>query len=154
MANCSQLLETGQLFKGHAKFKNVYDARSQLKLRDCVLCHVSVHGLHSLIPLSSISKIASMVPNDQAIWYASYDEEYDGLANIPTWDVITEEQYQKLKGCCKAIPSMAIAVIKYDEHNHPKHVKYRIVILGNLDYHLWAKESTYAPVLLNLSYVF
>jgi hypothetical protein len=74
-----------------------------------------------------------MDANDQSIWYASYDEEYDGLADIPTWDVITEEQYQKIKGRCKAIPSMSIAVIKYNEHNRPKCARYRIVVLGNLD---------------------
>jgi hypothetical protein len=28
-ANCRELLDTGQLFKGHAKFTNVYNARSQ-----------------------------------------------------------------------------------------------------------------------------
>jgi hypothetical protein len=150
VANYHHLLDSGQLFKGHAKFKNVYDSRSQFQLRDCVLRHVSAHGLHSLIPPSSLSKIASMDPNDQAIWYASYDEEYDGLADIPTWDVITEEQYQKLKGRCKAIPSMAIAVIKYDENNRPKRAKFRIVVLGNLDYHQWSKENTYAPVLSQL----
>lgn len=79
-----------------------------------------------MIPPSSPSKIAFMDSNDQAIWYAFYDEEYDGLVNILTWDIITEEQYQKLKSHCKAIPSMAIAIIKYDEHNHPKHAKYHI----------------------------
>jgi hypothetical protein len=84
VANYHHLLDSGQLFKGNAKFKNVYDSRSQFQLRDCVLRHVSAHGLHSLIPPSSLSKIASMDPNDQAIWYASYDEEYDGLADIPT----------------------------------------------------------------------
>jgi hypothetical protein len=36
-ANCRDLLDTGQLFKGHAKFTNVYNARSQYSLRDCVL---------------------------------------------------------------------------------------------------------------------
>jgi hypothetical protein len=41
---------------------------------------------------------------------------------------------------------MAIATIKYDEHNHPKRAKYHLVILGNLDYHTWLKEDTDAPV--------
>jgi hypothetical protein len=149
-ANCHHLLESCQLFKGHAKFRSVYNSRNQIHLRDCVLRHVSAHGLRSLVPPSSLSKIASMDPNDQAIWYASYDEEYDGLADIPTWDIITEDRYQKLKGRCKAIPSMAIAVIKYDENNCPKRAKFRIVVLGNLDYHQWSKETTYAPVLSQL----
>jgi len=41
MANCQHLMDTGQLFRGHAKFKNVYDTRNQLSLKDCVLRHVS-----------------------------------------------------------------------------------------------------------------
>jgi hypothetical protein len=45
---------------------------------------------------------------------------------------------------------MAIAVIKYDENNCPKRAKFWIVVLGNLDYHQWSKENTYAPVLSQL----
>jgi hypothetical protein len=37
---------------------------------------------------------------------------------------------------------MAIATIKYDEHNRPKHAKYHLVVLGNLDYHTWSKDIT------------
>jgi len=36
-ANCQDLLDTGQLFKRHAKFKNVYDTRNQVCLHNCVL---------------------------------------------------------------------------------------------------------------------
>jgi hypothetical protein len=50
----------------------------------------------------------------------------------------------------KALPTMAIATIKYDENNKPKRAKYRIVVLGNLDYHTWSKEDTAAPVLSQL----
>jgi hypothetical protein len=45
---------------------------------------------------------------------------------------------------------MAIATIKYDEHNKPKRAKYRLVVLGNLDYHTWSKEDTAAPALSQL----
>lgn len=45
---------------------------------------------------------------------------------------------------------MVIATIKYDEFNHPKRAKYRIVVLGNLDYHNWSKEATAAPVMSQL----
>jgi hypothetical protein len=31
-----------------------------------------------------------------------------------------------------------------------KHAKYRLVVLGNLDYHTWSKESTAAPVMSQL----
>jgi hypothetical protein len=45
---------------------------------------------------------------------------------------------------------MAIATIKFDEHNCPKRAKYRLVVLGNLDYHTWSKQDTAAPVLSQL----
>jgi len=45
---------------------------------------------------------------------------------------------------------MAIATIKFDNFNRPKRAKYRIVILGNHDYHTWSKESTAAPVMSQL----
>jgi hypothetical protein len=45
---------------------------------------------------------------------------------------------------------MAIATIKYDENNKPKRAKYRIVVLGNQDYHTWSREDTAAPVLSQL----
>jgi hypothetical protein len=72
------------------------------------------------------------------------------LSSIPTWEIITKSQLKKLSKGCKPLPSMAIATIKYDEHNQPKRAKYRIVVLGNLDYHQWLKESTTAPVMSQL----
>jgi len=149
-ANCVDLLETAQLFRGHTKFKNVYDARTQLSLRDCVLRHVSAHGLSSLIAPTSLKHHAKMSPDDKAIWDAAYNEEYDGLESLPTWEIISEEQYKILSKGRKALPTMAIATIKYDDRNRPKRAKYRLVVLGNLDYHTWSKESTAAPVLSQL----
>jgi len=149
-ANCVDLLETAQLFRGHTKFKNVYDARTQLSLRDCVLRHVSAHGLSSLIAPTSLKHHAKMSPDDKAIWDAAYNEEYDGLESLPTWEIISEEQYKLLSKGRKALPTMAIATIKYDDRNRPKRAKYRLVVLGNLDYHTWSKESTAAPVLSQL----
>jgi hypothetical protein len=88
--------------------------------------------------------------NDKTIWDAAYNEEYDGLLSFPTWEVITEEQFHRLSKGTKALPTMAIATIKYDEHNKPKRAKYCIVVLGNLDYHSWSKEAIAAPVLSQL----
>jgi hypothetical protein len=45
---------------------------------------------------------------------------------------------------------MAIATIKYDANNRPKRAKYRLVVLGNMDYHTWSKEATAAPVMSQL----
>jgi hypothetical protein len=149
-ANCQELLDTGQLFRGHAKFKNVYDARSQISLRDCVLRHVSAHGLKSLLAPTSLKSHSSLDPEDKIIWDAAYDEEYDGLESLPTWEIITEAQYKQLSKGRRALPTMAIATVKYDANNRPKRAKYRIVVLGNLDYHTWSKEQTAAPVMSQL----
>jgi hypothetical protein len=34
------LLDTGQIFRGHTKFKRVYNTRHQVQLRDSILRHV------------------------------------------------------------------------------------------------------------------
>lgn len=91
-----------------------------------------------------------MSSNDKQIWDDAYNEEYDGLANIPTWEVITETQFKLLSKGVKPLPSMAISTIKYDSQNKPKQAKYRIVVLGNLDYHQWSRESVVAPVMSQL----
>jgi hypothetical protein len=64
--------------------------------------------------------------------------------------VVTEEQFRILSKGRRALPTMAIATIKYDAYNHPKRAKYQIVILGNLDYHIWSKETIAAPVMSQL----
>lgn len=105
------------MLKGHAKFKNVYDARNQLRHRDCVLCYVSAHGLKSLVAPLSLKHHTKLDPG----------------------------HFRK-----KALPTMAIATVKYDDHNRPKRAKYCSVVLGNLDYHTWSKKATAAPVLSQL----
>jgi hypothetical protein len=125
-ANCQLLLDTGQLFHGHAKFRRVYNTRNHVQLRDCVLRHVSAHGLTSVIAPASLKNHINMSSNDKCIWGATYDEEFDNLTSLPTWEVITEEQFRRLSKGMKALPTMAIATIKCDEHNRPKHAKYQI----------------------------
>jgi hypothetical protein len=149
-ANCQILLDSGQLFRGHAKFWNVYDTRTQLSLCDCVLPHVSAHGLQSLIAPASLKAHSKLAPSNKKIWDDAYFEEYDGLCSLPSWEVVTEEQYLKINKGRRALPTMAVSTIKYDAHNKPKRAKYRIAVLGNLDYHTWSKEATAAPVLSQL----
>jgi len=72
------------------------------------------------------------------------------LNNLPTWDIVSEAEFKRLHRGVKALPSMALACIKYDEFNKPKRAKYRIVILGNLDCNNWSRESTTAPVMSQL----
>ena len=75
-ANCQMLLDTGQLFKGHAKFCNVYDARNQISLRTCVLRHVSAHGLKSLIAPSSLKHHKSMDPSDKLVCLIMFSKTF------------------------------------------------------------------------------
>ena len=82
------------------------------------------------------------------LWDAAYREELDGLTKLPTWEVITEEDYRQIKDVVgKPLPTMALSTIKKDENGNPKRCKYRIVVLGNLDQHAWTKTDCFAPVL-------
>jgi hypothetical protein len=149
-ANCQHLLDTGQFFHGHAKFKNVHDSCSQISLQDCVLCHVSAHGLKLLVVPTTLKHHHFLDPEDKAIWDAAYEKGYDGLESLLTREVITEEQYKQLSKGQRALPTMAIATLKYDRNNHLKRAKYWLAVLGNLDYHTWSKEETAAPVMSRL----
>ena len=89
-----------------------------------------------------------MHPSDRKIWDASHKEEYDGLKNMDTWEIITESEYRSLKPIVgKMMPTMAISTIKKDKEGKPIQAKYQIVALGNLDPHQWAKHDCFAPVL-------
>jgi hypothetical protein len=90
-ANCQALIDTGQLFCGHAKFCNVYNATNQVCLTECVLCHVSAHRLKTLVAPTSLKAHSSIDPGDQVIWNEAYNEEYNGLVSLPTWEVVSEE---------------------------------------------------------------
>jgi hypothetical protein len=150
VSNCQHLVDTGQLFKEHTKFQRVYNTRTQAQLKDSILRHVSAHGLTSLIAPVSLSSHQKMNDCDKSIWDAAYDEEFDGLNNLPTWEVLTGSQFKLLSKGVKPSPSIAIAMIKYDAFNKPNRAKYRIVVLDNHDYHTWSKESTAAPVMSQL----
>lgn len=115
-----------------------------------MLRHVSAHGLQSLLAPSSLKAHAKLHPSDKVIWDEAYNEEYDGLVLLPSWEIVSEDEYIRLSKGKKALPMMAIATIKYDEHNRPKQAKYHLVVLGNLDYHTWSKADTSAPVLSQL----
>jgi hypothetical protein len=34
-----------------------------------------------------------MDPDDKVIWDSAYDEEYDGLESLPTWEIISEDPF-------------------------------------------------------------
>jgi hypothetical protein len=70
----------------------VYDATSQVSLRECVLRHVSAHGLQSLIASSSLKHHSKLHVTDKEIWDNAYNEEYDGLNVLPSWEIVTEAE--------------------------------------------------------------
>jgi hypothetical protein len=120
--------------------------RLVIRLSSKMLRHVLAHGSTALIAPSSLNNHCKLNDNDQSIWNAAYD----GLVSLPKWEVASEAEFEHLSKGRKALPTMAIATIKYDAHNCPKQAKYRIVVLGNHDPHLWSKDATAAPVMSQL----
>jgi hypothetical protein len=41
----------------------------------------------------SLKSHAKMTINDKTILDDAYDKEYDGLLSLPTWEIVTEDQY-------------------------------------------------------------
>jgi hypothetical protein len=66
-------MDTAQLFKGYAKFKNVYDTRMQVILHNYVLRHVSAHGLKSLVAPTSLKAHDKLDFEDKTIWEEAYN---------------------------------------------------------------------------------
>jgi len=141
------LLETHQIFRGHPSYRKLQAAKSSLTLGKVIARHVSAKGLSSH-DVPTLIKHKRLNSKDKLIWDAAYSEEYFGLQNLPAWTTLSESEYNKIKHKCKTIlPTMAISTIKFDEHNQPKRAKYRIVVLGNLDPHIWSKSDCYSPVM-------
>jgi hypothetical protein len=67
---------------------------------------------------------------DKAIWDSAYDEEYDGFVSLPTWEVVSEADFKQLSKGKRALPTMAIATIKYDAFNKPKRQNTGLLFLG------------------------
>jgi hypothetical protein len=85
---------------------------------------------------------------DADTWLQSYKEEYNGLVDHNTSDVISEQEYHAIhdQTGCSAIPSMNIFTIKPDSDGNPKRAKSRIVVLGNKDPVDWMTADCYVPV--------
>ena len=66
-----------------------------------------------------------------------------------TYYVLTLKQYPayRAKVAPRAIPTMCVLTIKPDEMLRPHCAKWRIVVLGNHEEHIWTKSKKYAPVL-------
>jgi deoxyuridine 5'-triphosphate nucleotidohydrolase len=142
-----QLICQNKLIRGHPPFHKIYEERQSEIFRESVARHISAASLKDL-DAPTLLQMHSLSNHDKQLWKQAYDEEYFGLEDLPAWTHITEEQYQALKPTVgKALPTMAISTIKYDENGAPKRCKWRIVALGNLDPYAWTSNDCYAPVM-------
>ena len=143
-----------RLFRGWVNTHQAQVAR-HVQITSNIIAHhiharkISAKDLQVMDTPTSLLKHSKLHPKDKQIWDSSYKEEYEGLQNLETWEVITEEQYQYLKIHSNAtlLPTMAISVIKKDGNGKPDRAKYRIVVLGNFDTYGWEKHECFAPVL-------
>jgi deoxyuridine 5'-triphosphate nucleotidohydrolase len=141
------LIRQNKLIRGHPPFHKIYEERRSTIFQESVARHISAASLKDL-DAPTLLQMHSLDNQDKQLWKQAYDEEYYGLEDLPAWTHITEEQYQAIKPTVgKALPTMAISTIKYDENGHPKRCKWRIVALGNLDPYAWTSNDCYAPVM-------
>ena len=141
-----------KLFKGWIQNSKALSARRTRITANC-LAHlikvrkVSAKHLHKM-EAPTLLKHHKLHPEDKATWDEAYRQEYQGLVDIDTWEIISEEKYNNMKHILgNLLPTMAISTIKYDDNGNPVRAKYRIVALGNLDPHNWSKTDCFAPVL-------
>ena len=146
-----QLTSSKQLMKGYHIRNHILEQQRLHNSKSIFALHVSASNLHNQLAPSSLKRHSQLHPDDKTVWDAAYHEEYYGLMDLGVFDFITEQEYNSLKHILgQKLPSMAISTIKYDENGKPQRAKYRIVALGNLDHHQWAKHETFAPVLSQL----
>lgn len=135
------------LFQGNKSFKKIRELLQSRYIGKILANHVSAKGLTST-DVPNLIQHKLLCKGDKKIWDDAYFEEFYGLKDLPAWVTITEAEYQRLKHKTgRALPTMAVSTLKHDENGNPKRAKYRIVVLGNLDPHLWKKSDTYAPVM-------
>ena len=145
------LLTSHQLFNGWRTIRTVGIARRMSLLTTAICRKVHASKLDIKSAPASLLRHNRLSPNDRILWDASYAEEYNGLRDLNTWEVITEEEYIRMRPYTgSALPSMAISTLKKDKDGNPVRCKYRIVVLGNLDPHNWSKSDCFAPVLSQL----
>lgn len=110
--------------------------------------HVSAKGCVRPCP-PSLQKALDPSHPDRKIWIDSYAEEKTSLLDVDTFQVISLDEYRRLRqeGAPQAIPSMCVLVIKTDETGQPDRAKSRIVVLGNLECRTWGKHERAAPVM-------
>jgi deoxyuridine 5'-triphosphate nucleotidohydrolase len=154
--NAESMIQNKKLFQGWKSAHIVMTAR-RVQATSNTIASLIINGKVSAKDLQSMKaptllKHYQLSQNDKLIWDAAYKAEYDGLVNIKTWELITEEEYLALKAMGKGgiMPTMAITTIKTNGKGQPVRAKYRIVALGNLDPNQWSTEDCFAPVLSQL----
>jgi hypothetical protein len=146
------LIANKKLFKGwiqsaRAITTHRVQATSNLIANLIVNRKVSTCNLH-LLQAPTLLKHHRLHLQDKATWDEAYKQEYESLADINTWEVISESEYNDIKHILgKLLPTITISIIKDDGEGQPIHTKYRIVMLGNLDPHNWSKNDYFALVL-------
>jgi hypothetical protein len=112
--------------------------------------HISAATLRNPMAPASLLKGLNKSNPDASIWNDAYDEEYDGLAGLDTFEEISKEAYQALIAkhgeAARAKPTMNLFTVKKDKDGNPVRAKSRIVVLGNLEHRVWEKSDRYAPV--------
>ena len=58
---------------------------------------VSAANLSSVIAPPLLTKVTALSPQDRDIWLQAYNEEYDGLQGLTTYNIIGETEYQDYK---------------------------------------------------------
>jgi hypothetical protein len=154
--SAESMIQNKKLFQGWKSTHVVMTARRVQATSNTIASliingKVSARNLHSM-EAPTLLKHHKLSQNDKMIWDASYKAEHDGLVNINTWDLLSEDEYQILKKMGKGgiMPTMAISTIKTNGQGEPVRAKYRIVALGNLDPTKWSSEDCFAPVLSQL----
>ena len=152
--SAESMIQNKKLFQGWKSTHVVMTAR-RVQATSNTLASLIINGKVSARNLQSMDaptllKHHKLSQNDKLIWDASYKAEHDGLVNINTWDLLSEDEYQVLKKMGKGgiMPTMAISTIKTNGQGEPVRAKYRIVALGNLDPTKWSSEDCFAPVLI------
>jgi hypothetical protein len=110
--------------------------------------HVSASGLLSPFPPGSLQKALKLTGGDFQIWSDSYKEEFFGLKDNECFEIISEEEYQRIYRSTgkRAIPSMCVFTVKKDSSGRPLRAKSCIVVLSNKDPTEWTKADCFAPV--------
>ena len=85
-----------------------------MKLLSFAICRkISADGLSIDKAPASLHHHSRLPPQDKILWDAAYAEEFNGLRDLGTWDIITEDEYKDLKKVTgPALPSMALATFK------------------------------------------